>query len=266
MIRPLMIPCFATLLTLSAHLRAQEDRAARVEQIRIKASEGNPSAQVDLAHEHLEGEILPVDEARAVELIRAAADTNYARAQFELAEMYAFGMGEPRHNGETPVQLYLKAATNGNGDAMIRLAKRYRTGFGVERDQLEAIRWIARSVGRTSEGFRDFLDGRGEPRQNLNPEDKPFAALLARYMKARRGDAAAALDVGRVFLAGTGGKPNPVSAFYWLSYAARHGQAEATQLVAQAKEKLSPEQIASVEKELQAFTNALRTPRSPQTR
>src|SRR5688572_640642 len=123
---------------------AQEDRVARVQQLRVKADEGNASALLDLAHEHLEGEVLSVDEARAVELTRAAADKNYAAAQFELAEMYAFGMGEPRHNRETPVQLYLKAATNGNGEAMVRLAKRYRTGFGVERDQLEAIRWIAR--------------------------------------------------------------------------------------------------------------------------
>jgi TPR repeat protein len=261
--RLVIIFCFATLLC----SRAQEqDRVARVEQLRLKASQGNPSAQLDLAYEHLEGEVLPIDEARAVELVRAAADTNYARAQFELAEMYSFGMGEPRHNGETPVQLYLKAATNGNGDAMARLAKRYRTGFGVERDQLEAIRWVARSVGRSSEGFRDFLDEKGDPRQNLKPEDKPFAALLSRYMKARRGDAAAALEVGRAFLAGTGGKPNYVTAFFWLSYAARNGQSDATPLIAQAREKLSPEQIAAVEKELQTFTSALRAPRSPQPR
>ena len=262
MIRLVMVLCFAALIS----SRAQEDRGARVEQLRIKASAGNPSAQVDLAHEHLEGEVLPVDEARAVELVRAAAETNYARAHFELAEMYAFGMGEPRHNGEMPVQLYLKAATNGNAEAMVRLAKRYRTGFGVERDQLEAIRWVARSVGRTSEGSRDFLDARGEPQPNLKSEDKPFASLLSRYMKARRGDAAAALEVGRAFLAGTGGKPNPVTAYYWLSYAARHGQVEATQLADQAKEKLSPEQIANLEKELLAFINALRAPRSPPLR
>ena len=258
-----MIRLLFVILSLSVIIPicAQENRAARVEQLRAKANEGNPSAQVDLAHEHLEGEVLPVDEARAVELVRAAADKDYARAQFELAEMYAFGMGEPRHNGEIPVQLYLKAATNGNGEAMIRLSKRYRIGFGVERDQLEAIRWIARSIGRTSEGFRDLLDSRGEPRPNLNPEDKPFAALLSRYMKARRGDSAAALEIGRAFLAGTGGKPNPVTAFFWLSFAARNGQPEATPLAAEAREKLTPEQVTSVEKELQTYINNLRAPR-----
>lgn len=262
MTRLLILLCSATLIS----ARAAEDRVTRVEQLRKEASEGDPSAQLDLAHEHLEGEVLPIDEARAVELARAAADKNYARAQFELAEMYAFGMGEPRHNGETPVQLYLKAATNGNGEAMVRLANRYRTGFGVERDQLEAIRWIARSMGRTSEGFRDLLDARGEPRPNLKPEDKPFAALLSRYLKARRGDATAALEIGRAFLAGTGGKPNPATAFFWLSFAARNGQTAATPLAAQTREKLSPEEIASVEKDLQTFSNSLRKPRTPASR
>jgi TPR repeat protein len=263
MIRLLIILlCFAA----TSAIFAQEDRAARVEQLRVKAQEGNASAQLQLAEEHLEGEVLPVDEARAVDLTRAAADKNYARAQFELAEMYAFGMGEPRHAGETPVQLYLKAATNGNGEAMVRVARRYRVGFGVERDQLEAIRWLARSIGRTSEGFRELLDAQGEPRPNLKPEDKPFAALLALYMKARRGDASAAFEIGRAFLAGTGGKPNPVTAFFWLSFATRNGQTEATSLAAQAREQLTPEQISNVEKELQTYINNLRAPRTPAPR
>ena len=235
----------------------------RIAKVRAEAEKGVPAAQLALADEYLEGVRVPVDEARAVELTRASADAGYARAQFELAEMYASGMGEPRHDGETPVQLYLKAANNGFSEAMQRLAQRYRLGFGTERDDLEAARWLARSIGRTSAGVGEFLDGRGEPLANLAPEEKAFANFLALYMKARKGDANAAAEVGRAFLKGEKGKPNYSTAWFWLTFASRSGNSAAAEMAAEAREKLSPEQIVSVEKDLKIFELSLQALQRP---
>jgi uncharacterized protein len=241
---------------------ALEDEA-RLAKIRADAARGVPSAQLELAEEYLEGAHMPVDEVRALELVRASADAGYVKAQLELAEMYACGMGEPRHNGETPTQLYLKAANSGWGDAMQRLAFRYRFGLGTERDELEAARWLVRSMGKTSEGVGEFLDRQGQPLQTLAPEDRAFANFLALYLKAWKGDVKAAAELGHAFLKGEKGKPNYATACFWLTFASRAGNSAATAGAAETRAKLSAEQIVSLEKDLKTLEALLRARQQP---
>lgn len=228
--------------------------SAHFARIQAEAANGAPEAKLALGEEYLEGRFIAVDEARAVELIRAAADAGLPAAQFELAEMYACGMGEPRHEGETPFRLYRLAGDKGHRGAMAQLARRYRLGLGTERDLLEAARWLARTAAETVSPVRDFLNDRGEPRPQLAPEDRPLAGFLALYLRARRNaDPATMLQVGRAFLAGENGKPNFVTAAFWLGYSARRGNAEADKLAEQARAKLTPEQSRRVDLEITNF-------------
>lgn len=219
--------------------------------LEAEATRGVPRAQIELAREYLEGRLVPVDENRALELFRAAAEKGADTAQFELAEMYACGMGEPRHDGETPFRLYEAAANQGHGNAMVQLARRYRYGLGTERDLLEAARWMYRAMGKTSSPTQFLLDASGEPLPQLAAEDQVFATFLSIYLKAwRTADPAAMLEVGRAFLEGQNGKPNHANAAFWLRYAAVKGNAEAEKLSQQAVRNLTPEQVRMVEQEI----------------
>jgi TPR repeat protein len=244
-------------LLLSLNLRAEE--SAMLVKLKKEAAEGNPQAQLWLSTFYLDNSELEVDESKALELVRKAADGGYVPAKTELAEMYASGLGEPRNPGESPVALCLEAAKMGDGDAMLNLTERYIVGYGVERDYLEGARWIGRALGRNGNAVRQFLDPSGAPIFYLQAEQKSFAEFLALYIKARQGeDAEAMLKVGKAFLRGENGKPNPLTAFFWLTFSERLGNEQAAELAKEAKGKLAAEQAASVPREVAAYQQQIR--------
>jgi uncharacterized protein len=237
-----VIPQFtlAILILFTAPLLAAETDPliARLEAV---AAQGATDYQYALALELLKGTHAEVDEERALELFRAAANRGHADARFKLAELYASGIGEPRNADESPMNLYLGLAQRGNRDASAALAQRYLQGLGTERDLLQAARWAWR-VGRS-----EFLDSEGEALSTVQPEYSEFAVFLSVYTKAQKGDSRSMLKVGRAFLEGHGGKPVTTTALFWLIQAERAGVKEAVPLVAQAKEKLTVEELKAVD-------------------
>lgn len=102
------------------------------------AEHGHEGAQHCLARILLgDGEDIP----KAVGLLQKAADQGCALAKFDLAQQYACGNGEPRHSGDTPLNLIRYGATNDLPEAKFALAERFRVGANIRRDILQAITW-----------------------------------------------------------------------------------------------------------------------------
>lgn len=223
------------------------------------AATGLPTAQLTLALEHLEGARVPLDEAAAVDLVRRAADAGYAKAQTELGQMYASGMGEPRHSDETPRALFVKAAARGNRDEMEELGRRYLYGYGVEQDIMEAARWYWRANASGSISGMQVLDSALEPLATPDAERRRFSEFYSLYAKAQvKRESEPMRKVGEAFLNGRYGEPNAVTGYFWLRYAARKGDAAAAKLASTAKADLRPEQVSEVEQELDASQAAER--------
>jgi TPR repeat protein len=219
--------------------------------LEIAARDGYPPAAVDLAKECLQGQRIDRNDERALELIRRAADLGYASAQFELAEMYSCGTGEPRNSEEVPMTLYLRAANWGNGDAMVKLGHRYRVGLGTEKDFMESARWYWRASQKGKRYAERFINPTIPLLSKSDPDTAVFTEFLALYFKAQEeSDPAIMLQVGRAFLEGRYGKPNFVSAYVWLARSAAAGNPEAVKLSQTAKSRLTPEQIRRTEEEI----------------
>lgn len=246
--------------------RMKEGNPAALTLATAAADKGYPPALHAIAEEHLEGDVRPLDEARALELLRRAADAGYAISQFELAEMYAYGQGEPRHDGETPLKLYQAAAKGGVDGAMEELSRRYRLGWSVERDLGAAVRWHWQATGGLERGLERFLDDQGEPMRSIQPNRAEFAQFYSLYFKARSTRQPEAMrKAGLAFQKAKQTRDNAKSAWFWLALAARAGDSIAAKNEAAAKAALTDAEVNEVEKEI-ANLKPLKPPQPPRTR
>lgn len=85
------------------------------------------------------------DAAQAVAWFRAAAEQGHAAAQFQLAEMYAQGIGGAQ-NDERARYWYQQAAEQNDPGGLFALAEIYREGKGVPQDAQKAAYWQRKYV------------------------------------------------------------------------------------------------------------------------
>jgi TPR repeat protein len=132
------------------------DHAKALDWIR-KATAEYPQSAMSIAYDYKMGlrkslrrgcilpEKAPKDPVKAVEWYRIAAESGYAIAQTDLAELYE---REPAvRNLEEALHWYRKAAET-YGPAMAGLAHLYATGTGVPQDYDEAAKWYRKAVER----------------------------------------------------------------------------------------------------------------------
>jgi TPR repeat protein len=113
-----------------------------LDQVRVKAACGNPTAQSHLGFLYVSGEEgVEKDVAEAVKWFRLAAGQGHARAQLNLALIHAMGDGVPKDGGEA-AKWFRLAGLQGLAEAQGRLGLLYYAGDGVPRDPVEALAWL----------------------------------------------------------------------------------------------------------------------------
>ena len=236
---------------------------------RRSAEQGWAGGQYHLALMYLEGKVVERDEARALELIRAAADQNHEAALIELANLYAQGIGEPRGDSERPVALL--ECTGAWEDLQLR----YENGLGTERDLVMASRcFCERSLNERyyspynydladliefKPGVSRFLITRNiSPRDGhvtiLGPTHRSDAAasddllrVLSLYLKSARGDGSAAFRIGEMYENGSDTPKSASSAWVWFSIAEQNGNAEARDKIRVLEKQMSADEIKSAQ-------------------
>jgi TPR repeat protein len=103
------------------------------------------------------GKILNNDPATAAAWFHRSAAQGYADAQFNLGLMYANGEGVP-HDAAKAVELFKKAAEQGNVDAQNNLGVMYYSGEGVSRDTDKAKEWFSKAAAQGNEEAKANLD------------------------------------------------------------------------------------------------------------
>ena len=222
------------------------------------------SAQYKLGMLYVVGELLPPDLAKAVDYLQKVVDQGAApRSEYELAQLYAAGIGEPRSAAESPVALLRQSATNGFQLAWQTLGERYRTGLGLPVDYIQAIRCYYKAAhmdhtvdfdvfNSAQDNVGDvfnLVDDNLQPKPGAGPNWTGFARVLSVYLKAtRRADAEAMNQLGELYLLGEYVPHNPVTAYYWFDRAAAHGGVTATQKRDALKAKLRPDQLEQAAK------------------
>ncbi|WP_152485802.1 peptidoglycan-binding protein [Euryhalocaulis caribicus] len=103
-----------------------------------------------------------------VRLVRAAADSGYAPAQYRLGKLFETGLGVPQDPLRAR-QWTERAANNGNRKAMHNLGVMYAEGRGASQDMNAAAQWFERAalLGAPDSQFNLavlYEQGRGRPR------------------------------------------------------------------------------------------------------
>jgi uncharacterized protein len=92
-------------------------------------------------HLHGKGTVVPKNLAKAVPLLREAAEGNHAEATYDLAVCYEKGTGV-KQSERKAVVLYLKAALLGDKQSIYEVGRCYWHGLGVKRDRSIAGAWL----------------------------------------------------------------------------------------------------------------------------
>jgi uncharacterized protein len=137
-----------------------------IDLLRKRAGEGSTVAQTILGTCYLDGDTsLGIDYKEAFRLLSQAASRGASRAIFNLARMYASGLGVARDMNKATV-LFEQAGARGEFLAQIELGRIYSSGTGILTNLSTAIKWYEAAV-RQAEKVGDCVEIR-EARAFLN--------------------------------------------------------------------------------------------------
>jgi len=147
----------------------RDDYASALPHLNEAAIEGRTSAQVLLAQLYLEGKFGKPEPKKAAGWFKKAALANprngsfVAIAQTDLANLYWDGVGV-KMSKKKAIELYQKAARNGNGRSQSVIAGFYYHGNGVKKDIVQSLKWTLLSAA------------------NRNPKSKAALNVLAKIV------------------------------------------------------------------------------------
>lgn len=128
------------------------------------AQGGDAQAQHRLGLLYYNGQGVAESNARALAWFDKAARQGLADAQFQLANMYAFGLAPvPPDTDPSRIaaQWYFEAARQGHAEAQYSLGILFLTGSGVTQSAEEANKWIARAAEQGHADAKAYQAGAG---------------------------------------------------------------------------------------------------------
>lgn len=112
-----------------------------VASITIKADSGDAKAQYDLALLYASGDGVAESKDKAAHYLQLAANQNLKEAQMELSAFYLQGIGGLQQDYEMAFKWALKAAQQGHPYACVVMANFYEKGIGVASNDEQAFYW-----------------------------------------------------------------------------------------------------------------------------
>jgi TPR repeat protein len=191
---------------------AKLDYARALELLTPLAEQGNAVAQLKLGIIYSRAEGVPRDDATAFRWLARAAEQGEAEAQFELGVMHRDGLGAPT-DGKLAMQWFRRAAERGvpqafnaigqlylghrdipqdyaaaliwflrgaqldDADCLYNIGIRYTLGQGVERDDVEAYKWLDLAADT---GIGDVHDKAARARQTIGERLMPLQVKHAK--------------------------------------------------------------------------------------
>jgi TPR repeat protein len=196
-----------------------------------------------------ETEIVAPPPSMKVKDVEALAKKGDARAQHDLAALYARGDRVPQDYGKA-FYWFREAALQGVASAQYNLGVLYDRGLGVEKNPLEALLWYlsAAEQGHVAAQYNvgtAYSDGKGVPK-NYTEARKWLTKA------AEQGLAKASYSLGVINELGLGANADPVEAYAWYKLASRGGEGDAEKRLGELATRLSPAQLGEANKRYDA--------------
>ncbi|MCZ6807784.1 MAG: tetratricopeptide repeat protein [Deltaproteobacteria bacterium] len=114
---------------------------AMLNSVWLRAQLGGADSQLKLAYAYGTGNGVEIDQEKAAEWYRRAAEQGDPRGQIALAARYDVGRGVPV-DVAAATQWYERSASSGNAIAQFAMAKRFREGKGAPQDNVRSAMWL----------------------------------------------------------------------------------------------------------------------------
>ena len=190
------------------------------------AEEGDAEAEKSIGMMCLVGNSHGFTPEHAVKWLMSAAEHGSADAMMVLGRLSG-SAGEPGDGAagaewyRKAAGQYRKAAENGDAEAQHILSEMYECGYGVEKDEAEAVKWLMKSAGNGRADAQFTLGTRYESGLGVR-QDREEAVRW--YRKAAElGDAAAQNNLGTCYAMGEGVEKDEAEAEKWFRRAADQG-------------------------------------------
>jgi len=186
-----------------------QDNTQAVLWLRKAAEQGNITAQVELGvvFDNIQ------DYAQAFTWYSKAAEQGNARAQFNLGLCYMNGESVPKDT-ERALDLFRKAADQGDAIAQGELGVMYQDGVGVQQDYVQAANYFRKSAdqgianSQYGLGFL-YLHGNGVPKDDTQ-------ATTWMLKAAEQGETKAQFNLGVCYLNGQGVNRDLIEGYFWI--------------------------------------------------
>ncbi len=195
--------------------------------------------------------------AKAVRVLRPLAEQGNARAEGELAALYAGGFGVPKNTREAS-KWYRKAAEQGDARAQDHMGSIYNAGDGVPQDSAEADRWWRLAAGQGYAPSQLNLGINAGLGQGMKQDFEAAHDLFSRA--AAQGYSQAYFSLGTLYATGQGAPLDLETADMWLllattdtSFEAKASRREALHVQGWVEERMSPDQLASARRRAAAW-------------
>jgi TPR repeat protein len=156
------------------------DYDTAIREIRPLALEGDAEAQSILGTMYANGQGVPVNNEKAAEWTRKAAEKGFANAQYNLGIMYDTGTGV-RQSYTEAAKWYRKAAEQEVTEAQYNLGLMYEEGQGVKKDIVQAYAWVMLAAAADDQRA---IRKKEEMAGKLTPSQKKKADKLADKWKS----------------------------------------------------------------------------------
>lgn len=123
---------------------APANYAAAYRHLQTAAELGDAEATYAIGTWHLFGTYLERDVTKAFMLIKAAADSDYPPALFDLATMFEKGEGTAKSEGAA-FECYMRAALLGDKQAPAEVSRCWYYGIGIKKNERLAEVWSEHS-------------------------------------------------------------------------------------------------------------------------
>jgi len=191
-----------------------KDPAKALVLIREAAEEGLPEAQGWYGFLLASGSGTSRDETAGLLWIRKAAAAGVPSAQFNLGQMLMKGSGAER-DPAAAADWITRAAEGGQVEAQAKLAEHFYFGTdAVEKDVAKALPWAKRAA-EAGHAWSQNLYGNLLEWGETVPINRTLAMDWYRR-SAEQGNAKAQASLGRLYASGLVGKRDVVEAYYWL--------------------------------------------------
>ncbi len=211
---------FAYASSLETALGIERDQSAAVNWMRKAAEQGHARAQFNMYRLCSTGIGVTADSAEALKWLHSAVQQNDAHAIIRLGTLYLYGDQGFAKDLTRGLDLTRQAAEMGDWRAQCNLSYYYLSGYGVERNEVEATKWQRKAADQSWEAY-------GEIALNYYTLKNYAEAVKWSHKAIDAGIADGAFCLAICYQFGNGLAHDHVEAISWYKHAADKGHLDA---------------------------------------